>query len=74
MVDEIKVEKDELKVVGKVEIFMLSDGGVSVTGPLKNPVLMMEIFSKAMGGVVTYATNEAEKEIVVPKKNIVSLN
>lgn len=63
---EAKVPEVEPKVIGKVEIFMLNGGGVSVVGPVGNPVLMMEIFGKAMAACVAHIAKEASGRIVVP--------
>ena len=71
---DVKVEGPELRkphIVGKVEIFMLSDGNVTVSGPIKNPGLMLSVFGSAMLAVANYGTQESEKSnIIVPNMEV----
>ena len=69
-----EVEIDKPKIIGKVEIFILNNGQVTVMGPVNNPLLMMEIFGKAMEAVVTHIANDQSNGIVIPDQKIVSLN
>lgn len=64
MTDNAKVE--EPKVIGKVEISLLSNGGVSVQGPIGNPILTLEIFGKAMSTVAAYLAPK-QSDIIVPE-------
>ena len=60
-------EKVKPIVLGKVEIIVFTDGNVSVVGPVDNPVVMLDIFGKAMGAVARHvATLAGENGIVVP--------
>lgn len=62
MSKEVKTEvekKEEVKIVGTVKIFLHNNNGISVEGPVNNPVLMMQIFGKAMESVAAYITSEA---------------
>jgi len=70
MSDEKKVE-DQSKptVLGKVEIFIYNDGNVSVTGPVDNPVVMLNIFGRAMAAVANHVATKTPAQ-----PNIVSLN
>ena len=55
------------QIVGKVEIFMLSNGTVSVNGPIKDPGLMLSVFGSAMLAVANYSIKEKESSnIIVP--------
>jgi hypothetical protein len=67
MTDNVKVE--EPKVIGRVEISLLSNGGVNVQGPIGNPILTLEIFGKAISTVATYLANESRSKIVAPKQS-----
>lgn len=77
MSDE-KETKGQVKptVLGKVEILVYSDGNVSVKGPVDNPVIMMNIFGRAMNAVVNHITARAEEgQIVAPSQpNIIVPN
>lgn len=58
-------------VLGVVEIAVLSDGGVSVKGPVGNPIIMMNIFGKALLATADHAAKEMniapqKSDIVVP--------
>ena len=60
----------------KVEILIHENGNISVTGPIKNPILMMDIFGRAMRTVADYNAKEAmERQRIIPVgSKIVSLN
>jgi hypothetical protein len=74
--DKVEMMKDDKPtVLGKVEILVLSDGNVSVRGPVDNPVVMLNIFSKAMAAVANHVATKITEDMIVPQKPpIVSLN
>ncbi|MCK4819806.1 hypothetical protein KA005_28840 [bacterium] len=77
MSDEKKVEEqDKPTVLGTVEILVMSDGNVSVKGPVDNAVVMLNIFSRAMAAAANHvAMKEKPSQIVVSQKPpLVSLN
>ncbi|MBE9572715.1 MAG: hypothetical protein IMF11_18980 [Proteobacteria bacterium] len=76
MSDEKENKQDKPTVLGEVKILVLSDGNVTVVGPVDNPVVMMNIFSRAMAAVANHvAMKENENGIVVPQEPpLVSLN
>ena len=47
--------------VMRVDISIFSDGHLQVNGPIKNPLIMMDIFGKAMGACVNFVNQEMEK-------------
>ena len=55
----------EPTVLGTVKILVLSDGNVSVIGPVNNPVVMLNIFGRAMAAVANYIAESEEKKRVV---------
>ena len=57
---------DKLQIIGKVEIFMLSNGTVSVNGPIKDPGLMLSVFGSAMLAVANYSIEKENSNIIVP--------
>jgi len=63
-------EPKEPTLLAKVEISVFSDGNVSVTGPIANPALAMDIFGKALGAVARYTNDQASKNssIITPVK------
>ena len=77
MSDEKKVEdQGEPIVLGEVKILVLSDGNVSVVGPVDNPVVMLNIFSRAMAAVANHVAMQVKPgQVAVPQKPpLVSLN
>ena len=62
-------EEKKVKVVGKIEIFILSDGNVTVNGPLKDIPLIMSVFGKALGAIANFTCKE-ESPIVVPRPGL----
>jgi hypothetical protein len=69
MSDEKVVEGKEVRVVGKIEIFVLSDGNVTVSGPLKNTAAIIDIFGKALGALANFINKEASP-IVTPMSGL----
>ena len=69
MPEEKVVEEKKVEIVGKVEIFMLSDGNVSVSGPLKNTALIINVFGKALEAVANFVGKE-DSPIIVPKSGL----
>jgi len=57
----------EPTVLGTVKILVLSDGNVSVMGPVNNPVIMLNIFGRAMAAVANHIAESEEKKRVVPE-------
>jgi len=73
--DEKQMESQkEPTVLGTVKILVLSDGNVSVMGPVDNPVIMLNIFGRAMAAVANHVARGVEENQVIPKAPIVSLN
>ena len=64
----------EPTVLGTVKILVLSDGNVSVIGPVNNPVIMLNIFGRAMAAVANHIAESEEKKRVVPEAPIVTMN
>ena len=58
--EQCKGPSNEMSVI-KVEISIFSDGHLQINGPIKNPLIMMDIFGKAMGACVNFVNREAEK-------------
>lgn len=69
MLDNVKNE--EVKIIGKVEIFLLSNGEVQVKGPLKNSLIMMDVFGKALLAVANFTANEMKDCAVIEQPNII---
>ena len=67
MPDNVKVE--EPKVIGEVKIFLLSNGGVNIQGPIGNPILTLEIFGKTMSAVAAHLSNEARGKVITPQQS-----
>ena len=64
----------EPTVLGTVKILVLSDGNVTVVGPVNNPVVMLNIFGRAMAAVANHVAKSEEENQATPKPPIVSLN
>ena len=58
---DVNEEKKEAVVVGTFKIEMRSDGNVNVSGPIKNPVLVLDVFGRALASVAGYVTSEMDK-------------
>lgn len=50
---------EKATVVGRFQIEMLSDGSVNVNGPIKNPVIVLDCFGKALSAVADYVIRQA---------------
>jgi hypothetical protein len=59
------------KVLGRVTIDILDNNSVSVSGPIEQPALMLDIFSKAMAAVAQYISKQEPKLITVLQPKIV---
>jgi len=74
MDEKQKESQKETTVLGTVKILVLSDGNVSVNGPVDNPVIMLNIFGRAMEAVANHVAKKMEDSQVTPQTPIVSPN
>ncbi|MBE9570748.1 MAG: hypothetical protein IMF11_08975 [Proteobacteria bacterium] len=66
MIEEKAVEEKEVSVLGKIEILILSDGNVTVNGPLKNMALTVNTFGKALEALAGFI-KKGEDIIATPQ-------
>ena len=75
---DVNEEKKEAVVVGTFKIDMYSDGNVNISGPIKNPVVVLDVFGRALSAVADYVTRQAREpigDVTMPNKpKIVTLN
>jgi len=74
MDEKQKESQKEPTVLGTVKILVLSDGNVSVMGPVNNPVIMLNIFGRAMAAVANHIAESEQRKQVVPEAPIVPIN
>ncbi len=78
--DKDKSGKESEAVVSEIGAFriaMYSDGNINVSGPIKNPVVVLDVFGRALAAVAEYVTKNVVHTpgIVTPDKSkIVTLN
>lgn len=68
------VRDDKPTVLGTVKILVLSDGNVQVTGPVDNPVIMLNIFSKAMAAVANHVAMKVKGNGIPQGPPLIPLN
>uniref|UniRef100_A0A6M3JU44 Uncharacterized protein n=1 Tax=viral metagenome TaxID=1070528 RepID=A0A6M3JU44_9ZZZZ len=60
--------KDETKVIARFGISVLSDGNVNISGPIKEPIFVLDVFGRAMSAVANFIVQEKQKSIIEPAK------
>ena len=48
---DINEENQKAVVVGTFKIDMYSDGNVNISGPIKNPMVVLDVFGRALTAV-----------------------
>lgn len=76
---DVNEEKQKAVVseVGAFRIAMYSDGNINVSGPIKNPVVVLDVFGRALAAVAEYVTKNVTTfpGAVPPNKlKVVTLN
>ena len=56
---DVHGDQQEADVVGTFQIVMYSDGNINVSGPIKNPVVVLDVFGRALTAVADYVTRQA---------------
>lgn len=66
-----QVKHESPKVLGRVTIEVLDNNGVTVSGPIEQPALILDIFSKAMAAVAQHISKQRPKLITVAQQPVV---
>lgn len=66
-----QTEQEGPKVLGTVTIDVLDNNSVTVNGPINQPALILDIFSKAMSAVAQHIAKQESKLIAMPPPKIV---
>jgi len=53
---------EKATIIGRFQIEMLSDGSVNINGPIKNPVIVLDCFGKALSAVADYVIRQAVED------------
>lgn len=66
-------ERKKPEVINSITINMLSDGGVNVSGPIQNPLLVIDVLGKALNALFQYYVQENAKQnrIVKPSQGLI---
>ena len=69
-----QVKTESPKVLGRVTIDVLDNNSVTVSGPIEQPALILDIFSKAMAAVAQHIAKQGQgpKLITVPQPKIMA--
>lgn len=68
-----KIKQEDPKVLGQVVINILDNGSVSVGGPINQPALILDIFSKAMAAVAQHISKQEPKLIAAPQQPVIAM-
>ena len=66
-----QVKQEGPKVLGRVTIDILDNNSVTISGPINQPALILDIFSKAVAAVAQHISKQEPKLITVPQPKIV---
>jgi len=71
--EERKATALQPMIVNTISINMLSNGGVNVSGPITDPILVLSVFSKAFNALAVHYAQERDKQnkIVVPTSGLI---
>ena len=69
-------KQEEAVVLNTISINLLSNGSVNVSGPINNPIVVMDVFSKAFSALAQYYAQQADNAspIVRPNPGIIVPN
>jgi phosphoribosyl-dephospho-CoA transferase len=67
-----QAKQKDPKVLGTVTIDVLDNNSVTVNGPINQPALILDIFSKAMAAVAQHIAKQESKLIAAPPPKIVT--
>lgn len=66
-----QAKQKDPKVLGTVTIDVLDNNSVTVNGPINQPALILDIFSKAMSAVAQHIAKQESKLVVATRPQIV---
>jgi hypothetical protein len=64
-------EQPTPRVLATLAIDYRSDGNVSVSGPIKDPILIMDVLGKALQAIANFQQEEKAGSIIQPKPSLV---
>ena len=66
-------ERKKPEVINTIAINLLSDGGVNVSGPIQNPVVVIDVLGRALNALSQYYAQEHNKQnrIVKPQNGLI---
>ena len=64
-------ERKKPEIINTIAINLLSDGGVNVSGPIQNPMLVIDVLGKALNALSQYYTQEQNNRIVKPGNGLI---
>ena len=59
--DQLNEKNQEAVVIGTFKIEMCNDGSVNVSGPIGNPMVVLDVFGRALTAVADYVAREMAK-------------